>query len=70
MNNKAKLKLSIFLISILVSCQRPMPNKSISGVWIQEDYNRTIKKTTHNTVYNLLLAYCLFTKVLEDFLGR
>ena len=37
MNNKAKLKLSIFFISILVSCQRPMPNKSISGVWIQED---------------------------------
>jgi hypothetical protein len=28
------------------------------------------QKTTANTVYNLLLASCLLTKVLADFLGR
>ncbi len=29
---------------------------------------RKIEKTPHNTVYNLLLGSCLFTKILSDFL--
>ena len=64
MNNKAKLKLSIFIISILVSFQRPMPNKSISGVWIQEDYGRIITIKDYTYTYfkptNLLcLNFCI-----------
>ncbi len=60
MNIKAQLKSSIFLILILVSCQRPMPNKSISGVWIQEGYGRiiTIKDSTY-TYFNTTENSCL-----------
>lgn len=60
MNTKVIIKLSIFLISILVSYQRPMPNKSISGVWIQEGYGRiiTIKDSTY-TYFNTTGNSCL-----------
>jgi len=60
MNIKTQLKLSIFLILILVSCQRPMPNKSISGVWIQEGYGRiiTIKDSIY-TYFNTTENSCL-----------
>ncbi len=60
MNIKAQLKSSIFLILTLVSCQRPMPNKSISGVWIQEGYGRIIiiKDSTY-TYFNTTENSCL-----------
>jgi len=60
MNIKIKFKLSIFLIAILISCQRPKEDKNIEGVWIQEGYGRliSIKESTY-TYFNTTEHSCL-----------
>ena len=60
MNIHTPLKLAAILILILASCQRPIPNKSISGVWIQEGYGRiiTITDSTY-TYFNTTENSCL-----------
>ena len=60
MNLKTQLKLSIFLSIILVSCQKPLKNKKIDGVWIQEGYGRIISiKDSIYTYFNITENSCL-----------
>jgi len=60
MNIRTQLKLSVFLFIILVSCQKPLKNKNIDGVWIQEGYGRiiSIKDSTY-TYFNTTENSCL-----------
>jgi len=60
MNIRTQLKLSTFFFIILASCQRPLKNKNIDGVWIQEGYGRIISiKDSTFTYFNTTENSCL-----------
>ena len=60
MQSYTQLRLSIFLIAILISCQGAEEAKNIDGVWVQEGYGRliTIQDSTY-TYFNTTEDSCL-----------